>query len=116
MSEWKELECEDCDNKNGLEFSTGDGDDPKSIVLCGSCSGHWKGYIIQRGYEIDFNEYFGPAYCQRCENNDLEKLRVPENIRGNASQHVLCLECIQSDKETDITLSCNGIGTRKFCR
>ena len=93
---WKKLQCRDCENLNGLEFSTGDGDEPQSVILCGSCSGHWKNYVIQRGYDIDFDEYFGPIHCQSCENSDLENLRSPKNFRGKASK-VSCLDCMEDN-------------------
>lgn len=100
MEEWIELKCEDCNSYQDIEFSTGDGDEPLSRIFCGSCSGHWKGYVIRRGYWIEFEDYFGPAHCQECENKNLNELRVPKN--GYASAHMVrCITCIKEELDTE---------------
>lgn len=89
---WIKLQCRDCDNLNGLEFATGDGDSPLSVIFCGSCSGKCKSYIVRRGYDIELEDYFRKPFCQECDSS--ENLWVPALSERGISEHVKCLDCI----------------------
>lgn len=83
------LKCRTCSSTNHLEFGTEDGDEPKSVILCARCAGRVKAYIIRRGYDIEFNEYFGPLERCECGCQDVESLRN----EGDDARTVMCIAC-----------------------
>lgn len=92
MDSWEKLSCEECGSKQHMELSTGDGDKSKSKVLCAYCSGKNKEYIIRRGYQIDYDMYFGPPECIQCGCNEIENLRN----KPMSNNEIYCLSCIES--------------------
>lgn len=96
-AEWEQLKCENCGAQHDLEFSTSDGAPAKSEILCLKCSNYWKRYVNQRGYMIDYDDFFGPLKCYECSNENPDELRLPKSTKviTQGANQVLCLDCIK---------------------
>jgi protein-arginine kinase activator protein McsA len=93
VSQWKKLVCEYCGRNQNLEFATDDGDSPQTRILCYICTTPIKGYIVNRGYDVEFDSLFCPPCCTECGEEEAP-LFVPKSSKERTAQQSLCGECI----------------------
>jgi len=87
LDELQELKCETCSGTTDLEYATEDGDDPKSRILCSSCSLRSKTYAMRR-YHVELDDFFEKINLECCE------CGVTKNIGADMERHeIYCIGC-----------------------